>query len=171
MAGAGFLLNNEMDDFAASPGTPNQFGLVQGEGNAIEPEKRMLSSMSPTILLDAAGRVRLVTGSPGGPTIISSVAQIISNVVDFNMDIGGATAAPRLHHQHVPDVLSYERDGLTTEVESALRGLGHNVEALAGYQGDTQSIQVLPDGTLTGVADPRRGGAALGVRQTIEVVQ
>ena len=171
VAGAGFLLNNEMDDFAASPGTPNQFGLVQGEGNAIEPEKRMLSSMSPTILLDAAGRVRLVTGSPGGPTIISSVAQIISNVVDFNMDIGGATAAPRLHHQHVPDVLSYERDGLTTEVESALRGLGHNVEALAGYQGDTQSIQVLPDGTLTGVADPRRGGAALGVRQTIEVVQ
>ena len=92
VAGAGFLLNNEMDDFAASPGTPNQFGLVQGEGNAIEPEKRMLSSMSPTILLDAAGRVRLVTGSPGGPTIISSVAQMISNVVDFDMDIAGATA-------------------------------------------------------------------------------
>jgi gamma-glutamyltranspeptidase/glutathione hydrolase len=160
-----------MDDFAASPGTANQFGLVQGEGNAIEPEKRMLSSMSPTVVLDAAGRVKLVTGSPGGPTIISSVAQMISNVVDFDMDVASATAAPRLHHQHVPDVLSYERDGLTSEVESALRGLGHNVESLVGYQGDTQSILVLPDGTRTGVADPRRGGAALGVRQTIEVVQ
>jgi gamma-glutamyltranspeptidase/glutathione hydrolase len=171
VAGAGFLLNNEMDDFAASPGTANQFGLVQGEGNAIEPEKRMLSSMSPTVVLDAAGRVKLVTGSPGGPTIISSVAQMISNVVDFDMDVASATAAPRLHHQHVPDVLSYERDGLTSEVESALRGLGHNVESLVGYQGDTQSILVLPDGTRTGVADPRRGGAALGVRQTIEVVQ
>jgi gamma-glutamyltranspeptidase/glutathione hydrolase len=171
VAGAGFLLNNEMDDFAASPGTANQFGLVQGEGNAIEPEKRMLSSMSPTVVLDADGRVKLVTGSPGGPTIISTVAQMISNVVDFDMDIASATAAPRLHHQHVPDILSYERDGLTTEVESALRRLGHNVEALGGYQGDTQSILVLPDGTRTGVADPRRGGAALGVRQTLEVVQ
>jgi len=171
VAGAGFLLNNEMDDFAASPGTPNQFGLVQGEGNAIEPEKRMLSSMSPTILLDAVGRVRLVTGSPGGPTIISSVAQMISNVVDFDMDVGSATAAPRLHHQHVPDVLSYERDGLATAVESALRGQGHTVEARSGYQGDTQSILVLQDGTLTGVADPRGGGAAIGVRQAIEVAR
>ena len=171
VAGAGFLLNNEMDDFAARPGSPNQFGLVQGEGNAIEPEKRMLSSMSPTILLDAAGRVRLVTGSPGGPTIISSVAQIISNVVDFDMDIASATAAPRLHHQHVPDVLSYERDGLGADVVSALRELGHNVEAITGYRGDTQSILVLPGGTLAGVADPRGGGAAIGVRQAIEVTR
>jgi len=171
VAGAGFLLNNEMDDFAASPGTANQFGLVQGEINAIEPEKRMLSSMSPTLLLDAAGRVVLVTGSPGGGTIISSVAQLISNIVDFDMDISGATGAPRLHHQHVPDVLYYERDGLDPDVEAALRTLGHDVEALSGYQGDTQSILVLPNGTLTGVADPRRGGAALGVRQAIDVVQ
>ena len=169
VADAGFLLNNEMDDFAASPGTPNQFGLVQGEGNAIEPEKRMLSSMSPTILLDPEGRVKLVTGSPGGPTIISSVAQMISNVVDFDMDVASATAAPRLHHQHVPDVLSYERDGLAAEVEAVLRGWGHTVVARPGYQGDTQSILVLPDGTLAGVADPRGGGAAIGVRQEIEV--
>jgi len=131
----------------------------------------MLSSMSPTILLDAAGRVRLVTGSPGGPTIISSVAQIISNVVDFDMDIASATAAPRLHHQHVPDVLSYERDGLGADVVSALRELGHNVEAITGYRGDTQSILVLPGGTLAGVADPRGGGAAIGVRQAIEVTR
>jgi gamma-glutamyltranspeptidase/glutathione hydrolase len=171
VAGAGFLLNNEMDDFAASPGTPNQFGLVQGEQNAIEPEKRMLSSMSPTVLLDAAGRVKLVTGSPGGPTIISSVAQMILNVVDFNMDLGSATAAPRLHHQHFPDVLYYEPNGLTPDVESALRTLGHRVEARHGYQGDTQSILVRSDGTLTGVADPRRGGAALSVRQTRDVIR
>ena len=127
--------------------------------------------MSPTILLDAAGGVKLVTGSPGGAAIISSVAQMISNIVDFNMDIGSATAAPRLHHQHFPDVLYFERNGLTPDVESALRALGHNVEALPGYQGDTQSILVLSDGTLTGMADPRKGGAALGVRQTLEVVQ
>ena len=171
VTGAGFLLNNEMDDFAASPGTPNQFGLVQGERNAIEPEKRMLSSMSPTVLLDAAGRVKLVTGSPGGPTIISSVAQMISNVVDFNMDIWSATAAPRLHHQHFPDVLYYEHNGLAPGVELALRAMGHNIEARSGYQGEAQSILVLPDGTLTGMADPRKGGAALSVRQTREVVQ
>ena len=119
VAGAGFLLNNEMDDFAARPGTPNQFGLVQGSRNAVEPEKRMFSSMSPTVLLDATGRVKLVTGSPGGPTIISSIAQMISNIVDFNMDIGSATAAPRLHHQHVPDLLYYEHNGLARDVESA----------------------------------------------------
>ena len=171
VAGAGFLLNNEMDDFAARPGTPNQFGLVQGSRNAVEPEKRMFSSMSPTVLLDATGRVKLVTGSPGGPTIISSIAQMISNIVDFNMDIGSATAAPRLHHQHVPDLLYYEHNGLARDVESALRTLGHNLEARPGYQGDTQSILVLSDGTLTGVADPRKGGATLGVRQTHDVVQ
>jgi len=164
VAGAGFLLNNEMDDFTVSPDTPNKFGLVQGEGNAIQPEKRMLSSMTPTILLDATGRVKLVTGSSGGPTIITTVAQIISNVVDFNMDIGSATAAPRLHHQHLPDELSYERNGLRPDVESALRSLGHNLKARSGYLGDTQSILVLSNGTLTAVADPRRGGAAVSVR-------
>jgi gamma-glutamyltranspeptidase/glutathione hydrolase len=171
VAGAGFLLNNEMDDFAAKPGTANQFGLVQGEANAIEPAKRMLSAMAPTILLDRSGKVRLVTGSPGGPTIITTVVQIISNIVDFNMDIGSATAAPRLHHQHLPDVLYYERGGLQPDIISALGGLGHTLEARPGYQGDTQSIFVLPDGRLAGVADPRRGGAALSVRDAHQVVQ
>lgn len=171
VTGAGFLLNNEMDDFATRPGSPNQFGLVQGEANAIEPGKRMLSAMSPTILLDAGGRVKLVTGTPGGPTIITTIAQIISNIVDFHMDLAGATAAPRLHHQHLPDVLQYERAGLRPDVESALRALGHRVEARPGYQGDTQSILVLPDGTLAGVADPRRGGAAISVRQARHIVQ
>ena len=171
VSGASFLLNNEMDDFAASPGTPNQFGLVQGEQNAVAPEKRMLSSMSPTILLDGTGRVKLVTGSPGGPTIISSVAQMVSNIVDFRMGVGESSAAPRLHHQHFPDVLYYERNGLADGVVTGLVGLGHHVEARKGYQGDTQSIQVLSDGTLTGVADPRRGGAALSVRPVHDVAQ
>ena len=165
VAGAGFLLNNEMDDFTARPDTPNQFGVVQGEGNAIEPDKRMLSSMMPTIVVDANGRTKLVTGAPGGPTIISTIAQLVSNVVDFGMDIASATAGPRLHHQHIPDVLYYERDGLRPEVAAALRALGHRVEGRDGYQGDTQSILVLPDGTLVGVADPRRGGAAVGARE------
>jgi gamma-glutamyltranspeptidase / glutathione hydrolase len=96
---------------------------------------------------------------------------MISNVVDFDMDLATATAATRLHHQHVPDVLSDERDGLDPDVEAALRVLGHNVEGLSGYQGDTQSVLVLPDGTLSGVADPRRGGTAIGVPQTVEVAQ
>ena len=164
VAGAGFLLNNEMDDFAARPGTPNQFGLVQGSANAIEPDKRMLSAMTPTIVLDPTGKVKLITGSPGGPTIITTVAQIISNVVDFRMDAAAATAAPRLHHQHQPDTLYYERGGLRGEAVDALRAMGHAVSERRGYQGDTQTIVVIPDGRITGVADPRRGGAAVGVR-------
>jgi gamma-glutamyltranspeptidase/glutathione hydrolase len=163
VAGAGFLLNNEMDDFAARPGTPNQFGLIQGERNRIEPGKRMLSAMAPTIVVDPNGRVKLVTGSPGGPTIITTVAQIISNIIDFEMNVADASAAPRLHHQHLPDVLYYERDGLRDAVVTALGARGHTLEARRGYQGDTQSILVLPDRTLAGVADPRRGGVALAV--------
>jgi gamma-glutamyltranspeptidase / glutathione hydrolase len=171
VTGAGFLLNNEMDDFAAKPGTPNQFGLVQGEANAIEPGKRMLSAMTPTIVLGPDGRVRLVTGTPGGSTIITTVAQVVSNVVDFDMDLGSATAAPRLHHQHLPDVLRFERRGLRPEVVSALRALGHQVEERDGFQGDVQSILILPNGVLAGVSDPRRGGAAVGVREMRTVVQ
>jgi gamma-glutamyltranspeptidase / glutathione hydrolase len=171
VAGAGFLLNNEMDDFAALPGTPNQFGLVQGEANAIEPGKRMLSAMTPTVVLDPASKVKLITGSPGGPTIITTVAQIISNVVDFGMDAAGATAAPRLHHQHLPDTLFYERAGMREETVTELRARGHAVRARSGYQGDTQTIVVLPDGRLAGAADPRRGGAAVAVRAARPMAQ
>ncbi len=171
VTGAGFLLNNEMDDFAARPGTPNQFGLVQGEANAIASRKRMLSAMTPVIMLGSDGRVKLVTGSPGGPTIITTVAQMISNIVDFEMDIASATAAPRLHHQHLPDVLSYERNGLAPGVVGGLRALGHRVEERRGYQGDTQSILIHPDGMREGVADPRRGGAAVSVRESRQIVQ
>ena len=171
VGGAGFLLNNEMDDFAASPGKPNQFGLVQGEVNAIEPGKRMLSSMTPTIVLDPRGRVRIVTGTPGGPTIITTVAQIVSNVIDFRMDLDTATAAPRLHHQHLPDRLFYERDGLRADVQSSLRASGYELEERRGYQGDAQSILVLPGGIAAGVADPRVGGTAMAVRDVPQVTR
>jgi gamma-glutamyltranspeptidase / glutathione hydrolase len=171
VGGAGFLLNNEMDDFAAKPGTPNQFGLVQGVVNAIAPAKRMLSAMTPTIVLGTDGHVRLVTGSPGGPTIITTVAQVISNVVDFEMDGASATVVPRLHHQHLPDVLYYERNGLTSAVVSELQALGHVVQERKGYQGDTQSIMVSSDRMLVGISDPRRGGAAVAVRHPSQVVQ
>ncbi|HEU0077617.1 MAG TPA: gamma-glutamyltransferase [Longimicrobiaceae bacterium] len=171
VAGAGFLLNNEMDDFSAKPGTANQFGLVQGEANAVQPGKRMLSAMTPTIVLDPAGKVRLVTGTPGGSTIITTVAMMVSNVVDWNMDAATATAAPRLHHQHLPDTLRFERRGLAPQTAAALRAMGHAVEERGGYQGDTQTIIVLPSGVLTGVADPRRGGAAVGVTAVRSVVQ
>ncbi|HEX8393414.1 MAG TPA: gamma-glutamyltransferase [Longimicrobium sp.] len=171
VAGAGFLLNNEMDDFTSKPGVPNQFGLVQGRANAIAPGKRMLSAMTPTIVLDPTGRVLLVTGTPGGSTIITSVAQVVSNVVDFRMDVATATLAPRLHHQHLPDTLRYERGGLTAATAQRLRGMGHNVAERQGFQGDENSIVILPSGYQSGVADPRRGGAAVGVGEVRRVVQ
>jgi gamma-glutamyltranspeptidase/glutathione hydrolase len=168
--GAGFLLNDEMDDFTSAPGQPNSFGLVMGEANAIAPGKRMLSSMAPTIVSDATtGRVRIVLGSPGGPTIISSVAQVIENVVAFGMTPREALAAPRLHHQHLPDQLFYERGGLEPDVVARLTAMGHTLTErpeAEPLQGDIQAIFVDADGTLTGASDPRRGGApvALTVR-------
>jgi gamma-glutamyltranspeptidase / glutathione hydrolase len=171
VAGAGFLLNNEMDDFTAKPGVPNMFGLVQGEANTIEPGKRMLSAMTPTIVLGPQGAVRLVTGTPGGSTIITSVAQIVSNIVDFGMDLPTAMAAPRLHHQHLPDELRYENRGLHARTVEQLRWKGHRIEERSGFQGDVQSILIRPDGVLVGVADPRRGGAAVGLGELREVVQ
>jgi gamma-glutamyltranspeptidase/glutathione hydrolase len=171
VSGAGFLLNNEMDDFTTRPGEPNQFGLVQGEANSIEPGKRMLSAMTPTIVLDPAGRTKLVTGTPGGATIITTVAQIISNVVDFGMNAADATLAPRLHHQHLPDILYYEVDGLRPEVVEGLRMMGHTLEERTGFSGDTQTILAFPDGSATAVADPRRGGAAVIPGEERQVVQ
>ncbi|HEY0015918.1 MAG TPA: gamma-glutamyltransferase [Longimicrobium sp.] len=169
--GAGFLLNNEMDDFTAKPGVPNQFGLVQGAANAVAPGKRMLSAMTPTIVLDPSGKVLFVTGTPGGATIITSIAQAISNVVDFRMDVATATSAPRLHHQHLPDTLRYERAGLSPATAARLRAMGHALAQREGFQGDVQSIMVLPNGVQSAVADPRRGGAAVGVGEVRRVVQ
>ncbi len=104
----GFLLNDEMDDFAAKPGEPNLFGLVQGEANAIQPRKTPLSSMTPTIVL-RDGKLYLVVGSPGGPTIINTVLEVMVNVIDFGMNVADAVDAPRLHHQWMPDELRLER--------------------------------------------------------------
>lgn len=161
VAGAGFLLNNEMDDFAAAPGKPNQYGLVQGEANAIAPGKRMLSAMTPSIVLDPEGRLMMVLGTPGGPTIITSVAQVIVNVIDHRMTLAQAVAAPRIHHQAWPDQIFYEKGGLSAEVVERLRALGHTVEERSGYSGDLAAIE-RRDGRWIGVADPRRGGGAAG---------
>ncbi len=166
--GAGFLLNNEMDDFAAQPGKPNQYGLVQGENNAIEPRKRMLSAMTPTIVVGPDGRLRYVTGSPGGATIITNVFQNISNVIDFDMNVVEAVNAPRLHHQHLPDRIQYEPGAMSPATIAALEARGHIVEerfsssSMYPYIGDIQAIMVMPDGSLQGWSDPRRGGAAVG---------
>ncbi|MFH1763538.1 MAG: gamma-glutamyltransferase [Gemmatimonadota bacterium] len=163
VTGAGFVLNNEMDDFSARPGYPNQFELVQGEANAIEPGKRMLSAMTPTIVLDSDDELLLVVGSPGGATIITNVFQQISNVVDFGMGVQGGINAPRVHHQHLPDRIQYEVGGLPTQLIEALRVRGHTVELWEDpYIGDVQAIIRLPDGTLAGASDHRRGGTAVG---------
>jgi gamma-glutamyltranspeptidase / glutathione hydrolase len=159
--GAGFLLNDEMDDFAAKPGSPNMFGLVQGEVNAIAPGKRPLSSMTPTIVVGPDGRTRMVTGARGGPRIISAVIQIVSNVIDFHMDIGAAVYAPRIHDQHLPDSLYYEAGGLTPDVMSALTALGHRLAPRESYLGNAPSILRVGD-VWTGIPDPRQNGLAAG---------
>lgn len=161
VAGAGFVLNNEMDDFAAKPGTPNQFGLVQGENNAVGPGKRMLSAMTPSIVLAPSGDLRMVTGTPGGSTIITTVFQTISNVLDYDMNVVQAVNAPRVHHQHLPDQIFYEAGGLDAGTVSALEALGHTMVERGGVSGDVQAI-LLVDGVLTAWSDPRRGGVARG---------
>jgi gamma-glutamyltranspeptidase/glutathione hydrolase len=161
VTGGGFLLNNEMDDFAAAPGKPNMYGLVQGEANAIEPGKRMLSAMTPSILLGRDGQLLMVVGTPGGPTIITTVAQVILNVLDQEMTLADAVAAPRIHHQALPDVIRYERGGLSEGVVTALRGMGHQVEMRRGTSGIVAAIQRTSAGWV-GVPDPRYAGGAVG---------
>ena len=160
VTGAGFLLNNEMDDFASKPGSPNVFGLVQGEANAIAPGKRILSSMSPTIVLDPAGKPLLITGASGGPRIITAVFQVITNVVDHGMDITPAVVAPRFHHQHLPDTILLENNGFADDRVAALRSMGH---ATKGIHHLAISPSILrANGVWRGSADPRTGGAAVG---------
>jgi len=154
----GFLLNNQMDDFAAKPGEPNAYGLVQGEANAIQPRKTPLSSMTPTIVL-RDGKLYLVVGSPGGPTIINTVLEVIVNVIDFSMNVADAVDAPRLHHQWMPDVLKLER-GFSPDTVALLKARGHTVEIENG-QGEVAAIRVI-DGWLEGSADPRTEGTAKG---------
>ena len=161
VTGAGFVLNNEMDDFAAKPGTPNQFGLVQGENNAVGPGKRMLSAMTPSIVLGPDGALRMVTGTPGGSTIITTVFQTISNVLDYGMNVVQAVNAPRVHHQHLPDQIYFESGGLDLATVEALEALGHRVIERGDVSGDVQAI-LIDEGRITAWSDPRRGGAAIG---------
>jgi len=156
----GILLNNEMDDFSAKPGVPNAYGLIGNENNAIAPNKRMLSSMAPTIVLKNQ-ELFLVTGSPGGSRIISTVAQIISNVIDHNMTIAEATHAPRFHHQWWPDELRIEANGFSTDTLTLLRAMGHRVSTKRAM-GATQSIMKV-NGHWHGASDPRSpSGLTLG---------
>jgi gamma-glutamyltranspeptidase/glutathione hydrolase len=160
----GFFLNNEMDDFSAKPDTPNQFGLVQGAPNAIGPGKRPLSSMSPTILL-RDGHVFMVVGAPGGSRIPTEVLGVIQNVIDHGMTIAQAVAAPRVHHQYLPDVVQLEPGALTPEAATRLRAAGFALRQLDQPWGLAEAILVDPaTGAVTGAADPRReGGAAAGL--------
>ncbi len=151
--GAGFLLNNEMDDFSAKPGVANAYGLLGGEANKVEPGKRMLSSMSPTIV-QKDGKNFLVTGSPGGSRIITTTLQVLMNVIDHNLNIQAAVSAPRVHHQWLPDEIRVE-EGISPDTVKLLEGLGHKVSQQAAM-GAIQSIMVGADGTFYGGADPRR---------------
>ncbi|ECJ4505431.1 gamma-glutamyltransferase [Salmonella enterica subsp. salamae] len=148
----GILLNNQMDDFSAKPGVPNVYGLVGGEANAVGPKKRPLSSMSPTIVVKD-GKTWLVTGSPGGSRIITTVLQMVVNTIDFGMNVAEATNAPRFHHQWLPDELRVEK-GFSPDTLKLLEQKGQKV-ALKEAMGSTQSIMVGPDGELYGASDPR----------------
>jgi len=160
VTGAGFLLNDEMDDFATSPGEPNMYGLVQGEANAIAPGKRMLSAMTPSIVLSPQKQLYLVVGTPGGPRIITMVYHVISNVIDHRMSLADAVMAPRMHHQGLPDTLMVETNGFPPQTLDSLRGRGHAVLE-DGKWGDVEGIIRTTQG-WEGVSDPRRGGGGAG---------
>jgi gamma-glutamyltranspeptidase/glutathione hydrolase len=160
VSGAGFLLNDEMDDFTTAPGKPNGYGLIQGEANAIQPGKRMLSAMTPSIVLDPSGRLLLVVGTPGGPTIITQVYHVISNVIDHRMPLPEAVAAPKMHHQALPDAIRVERSGFQPATIKALEGLGHMIETRTQW-GDVEAI-IRTEKGWQGVSDPRLGGGGSG---------
>ena len=159
-AGTGVMLNNEMDDFSIKPGFPNMYGLVGSEANAIEPGKRMLSSMTPTIVLGPDGAVRLVVGSPGGSTIPTTVTQVVLNVLVHDMPLQSAVAAPRFHNQWLPDETYVESIGFTSDVLEALGKMGHMV-VVRSRIGDVHAILIEEgSGLRIGVSDPRGGGVA-----------
>lgn len=159
--GAGFLLNNEMDDFSSKPGEPNQFGLIGSEANKIEPNKRMQSSMSPTIILKDDKTFMLI-GSPGGSTISTIVLQVILNVLDFNMDIQKAIDMPHIHHQWLPDVINYERFGLSLDVIQSLKNKGQVLDGIRSL-GRCEGIVIdSVNKIIFGATDPRGYGAAVG---------
>ncbi len=153
VSGAGFLLNDEMDDFSAKPGVPNFFGLIGNEANAIQPQKRMLSSMTPTIV-EKDGALFLVLGTPGGSTIITSVLQVFLNVAEFGMNLDEAVNAGRFHHQWLPDDIKYEKNGLDSLTRAKLEAMGYTLKEV-NRMGVLKAIQILPNGKLNGVGDRR----------------
>ncbi|MCK4605806.1 MAG: gamma-glutamyltransferase, partial [candidate division Zixibacteria bacterium] len=160
VGGAGFLLNNEMDDFSIKPGFPNVYGLVGGEANKIEPRKRMLSSMSPTLVLKDE-KPFMVLGSPGGSKIITVVAQAILNCTRFGLSLPETVAQPRFHHQWLPDVVYLEQDAFDINVIQGLLGRGYDIRERKPY-GDLQAIFIDDDGLMTGASDPRGRGSVAG---------
>lgn len=158
--GAGFLLNNQMDDFSIKPGSPNMYGLVGGEANSIMPGKKMLSSMTPAIV-EKEGKLFLVAGSPGGSTIPTTVFQIITNVIDHGMDISAAVDAPRFHHQWLPDIISYEKEMIDSTTLDILIAMGHTMQDRASL-GRVNAIMVMENGNKSGAADRRGDNSACG---------
>ena len=158
----GFFLNNEMDDFSAKPGEPNMFGLIGGEANAIEPQKRMLSSMTPT-LIEKNNAFWMSLGTPGGSTIITSVLQTVLNVYEYGMTMQQAVDAPRFHHQWLPDVVTFESDSFSSQLVDSLKNKGYKTQSKAGTViGKVDAIRVLPNGKLEGGADKRGDDTAAG---------
>ena len=162
--GTGIILNDEMDDFAAKPGTPNMYGLIQSERNAVAPKKRPLSAMTPTIVLRKDGSLWFTVGSPGGPTIINTVLCVITNVIDYEMNIQQAIDFPRLHHQWLPDEIVSEPFGLSGDTQRALGSRGHKFAEKKRYLGDAEGIMIEEKtGVRLGATDPRRSdGRAIG---------
>ena len=160
--GLGFLLNDEMDDFSSKPGVPNMYGLLQGPANAIGPGKRPLSAMTPTFVLKN-GKLFLVLGSPGGPTIITTVANIVTDVVDYGLNIQQAVNAPRFHQQWMPDEIKVEPTGISPDTLGILEHMGHKVKMDRDYWGDAECIAVdEKSGELLGASDGRNHGKAVG---------
>ncbi len=151
--GAGFLLNNTMDDFSMAPGIPNSYGLLGSEANAIAPGKRMLSSMTPTLVMKA-GKPFLITGTPGGSTIPTTMFQVLMHVIDYDQNVQMAVSAPRFHHQWQPDVVTFEADRFNKRQQRDLKEMGYKLKLVPPY-GRAEGIRILPDNTLEGGADPR----------------
>jgi gamma-glutamyltranspeptidase/glutathione hydrolase len=159
VAGAGFLLNNEMDDFSVKPGVPNMYGAVGGEANAIAPGKRMLSSMTPTIVLHK-NKPFLILGTPGGTTIVTSVFQTLADIIDFDLSTSEAVNRPKFHHQWLPDILYVEKS-FPPAVIAGLQKMGYTVQEREAI-GRTEVIRISTNGTIEGVADWRGDDSASG---------
>jgi gamma-glutamyltranspeptidase / glutathione hydrolase len=157
---AGFLLNNQMDDFSVKPGFPNMYGLVGGEANSVQPGKRMLSSMTPTIV-EKDGKLLLALGSPGGSTIPTTVFQVVNNVLNYGMSLGNAVDAGRFHHQWLPDWISYENNAIDSASCKKLKDMGHTLKERSSL-GSVNAIMILPGGKIAGSADKRGNNSSCG---------